>query len=120
MYTSTQQINVSAQQELRSRHFLSFCIAGFTYWYGVDVCQQLKVGDRLGLLPEPYNPYDPSAVAIYYMDKKIGYVPRYLNAELSQLLYFGHDIFEAIISQINFEKHPEQQVRVVIRIKNRP
>ena len=39
-------------------------------------CASLNVGDVLKLRPEPTNPYDPKAVAIYHSGRHIGYVPR--------------------------------------------
>ena len=103
----------------RSRHFIDFCIAGFTYYDGIECVQQMRVGDKLSLRLEGDNPHDPDAVAIFYMDRMIGYVPRNLNMVISQLLYFGHDIFDVIIAQIDLTKHPEHQVRVIIRVAER-
>jgi len=100
-----------------SRNYLDFCVAGFTYWEGVFVAQKLKVGDKLDLRPED-NPYDPNAVALYYQDAKIGYVPRRCNAQLSQLLFYGINAFEAFITQVDLEQSPERQVRVVILVKD--
>jgi len=104
-----------------TKHFLNFCIAGFTYGDGIDVIDELKVGSKLELRREEDNLHDPNAVAIFYADTWIGYVPSSLNAQLSQLLYFDHDIFETVITQIDLEQHPERQVRVLVRFKdNRP
>ncbi|MCL2825875.1 MAG: HIRAN domain-containing protein [Eggerthellaceae bacterium] len=104
--------------EKHTRHFLDFHIAGFAYWDGIELIQQLKVGDSLDLVYEDENPFDPHAVALYREGKKIGYVPQANNAQLFQLLYFGHDIFEATISQIDLEAHPERQLRAVVRLKD--
>jgi len=104
--------------EMISRHFLDFHIAGFNYWDGLEFVQELKAGDKLELKAEEENPFDPRAVALCLRGKKIGYVPREYNGTLSQMLHFGHDIFEASISQIDLEKHPERQIRVVIRLKD--
>ncbi|MGI6105427.1 MAG: HIRAN domain-containing protein [Raoultibacter sp.] len=99
-----------------SRHITDFNIAGFTYWDGIDVIDKLAVGTILKLELDDANPYDPRAVALTYKNKKIGYVPRTHNLEISQALYYGHDVFEAIITQFIPEAHPERQVRVMVRI----
>ena len=99
-----------------SRHVADFNIAGFTYWDGIDVINDLTVGTQLELKLDSKNPYDPRAVAIVYKKKKIGYVPRTHNLEISQALYYGHDVFEAIITQFIPEAHPERQVRVLVRL----
>jgi len=102
----------------QSKYFMDFCVAGFTYWDGIFVVQKIKVGDKVELQPEPENPFDPNAVALYYQGSKIGFIPRRCNAQISQLLNFGQSPFEAFISQIDPEEHPERQVRIVIRVKD--
>lgn len=102
-----------------SRHFADFHIAGFTYWDGLDVIGDLKPGTELSLRGEPENPYDGEAVAIYYGERKIGYIPKDRNSEISKFLYFGYgDFFETRISQADTEQHPERQFRVVVKIRD--
>lgn len=104
----------------RSRLFLSFAVAGFQRYDGALVFNQLSVGSGLSLVPELDNPYDPCAMALYFDEAMIGYVPRDLNEELSQLFYFGHgDVFEARVLQVNPEKEPWKQVRVGIYVKDK-
>ena len=57
------------------RVLLSFHIAGFQYADGALVLGDLKAGDKLTLCAERDNPHDPEAVAIYYGNTKLGYVP---------------------------------------------
>ena len=103
---------------MNDRHFANFHIAGFTYYYGADVFEALKIGTPLSLKAEPENPYDPEAVAIYYQEEKIGFVPRRENELLRKFLNLGYaDMFEVKIIQISPDTHPERQVRVVVRIK---
>jgi len=101
----------------RSKHLLSCYIAGFTYYDGLDVINELEIGTHLILKAEPNNPYDPEAIVIYYCYKKIGYIPRTMTSILSELLYFGYeDILTAQISAVDLEAHPERQVRIVVKI----
>jgi hypothetical protein len=103
----------------RSRNFLDCHIAGFTYYDGIDVIGQLKLGTPVTLKSEPENPHDPYAVAIYFEGTKLGYVPQAKNSVISQLLYFGHDaIVDAKINSYNPEANPENQFRIVIKIKD--
>jgi len=105
---------------MNDRHFSDFHIAGFTYYDGVDVFNDLKIGTKLFLKKEPKNPYDPKAVAVYYQKTKLGYVPQAQNEVLSKLLNLGYpDMFEVKINQISPDSHPERQVRVVVRFKKR-
>jgi hypothetical protein len=103
----------------RSRHFLDCHIAGFTFADGLDVIDELKLGTEVAIVGEPDNPHDPDAVAIYYGDSRIGYIPRNHNADISALLYFGYgNIFETKISSVFPDNPPEQQFRVTVKIKD--
>lgn len=101
----------------RSRLYASFNIAGFQYWDGALALEKLHAGKKLKLVPEPENPYDPNAVALYCKGFKLGFVPREQNAELAQLLYFGHNhVFEARVQQVAPDCKPWEQVRVGIYV----
>ena len=103
-----------------TRSLESFHIAGFSHHEGFKVFSELKVGTKVELRHEPDNPYDPEAVAIYYGETKIGYVPREHNSEFFTYLYFGHeDLFEAFICMVNDDAHPERQLRVVVTISDK-
>ncbi|MDO4813527.1 MAG: HIRAN domain-containing protein [Gemella sp.] len=102
-----------------SRHLLDFHIAGFAYYDGLDVIDELVLGANVDLVVEPSNPYDPEAIAIYYKKHKLGYFPKDKNSLISKFLYFGHqDVFEAKIQYASKEQHPERQFRVVVKIKD--
>ena len=90
-----------------SRVLLSFHIAGFQYADGALVLGDLKVGDKLTLCAERDNPHDPEAVAIYYGNTKLGYVPGNEVGPLSLMMYYGHeDVFEARVQQVAPERSP--------------
>ena len=102
-----------------TRTLADFHIAGFSYHEGFNVFCELKVGTKVELRHEPGNPYDPEAVAIYYGENMIGYVPRDKNNEFYTYLYFGHgDLFETFISTVDDDAHPERRLRVVVRISD--
>jgi len=103
---------------MNDRHFATFHIAGFTYYSGVEVFEHLRIGAELFFKAEPDNRFDPNAVAIYYENEKLGYVPSAENEMLRKFLNLGYtDLFEIKISQVSPEAHPEKQIRVVVRIR---
>jgi hypothetical protein len=105
---------------MNNRHLNHFYIAGFTYYDGVDVFQELTIGTKLTLKAEPENKFDNYAVALYFKEAKLGFVPKGMNKEIFKLLEMGYDeIFEAKINQITPDEHPEQQVGVIIKIINK-
>ena len=101
-----------------TRNVTSFCIAGFKHHEGAFVLGKLKVGKKLELVPEFDNPYDPCAMAIYRKGVKLGYVPKDENYMLSLLSFYGHDVFECRVMQVNPEADPWNQVRVGIYVKD--
>ena len=104
----------------RSRNILECHIAGFTYYDGLDVIENLKLGTPVTLKSELDNPYDPNAVAVYYEDTKLGFIPRAKNHTISQLLYLGYDdLFEVKINCCHPEENPENQFRIVVKIKDK-
>lgn len=80
---------------------------------------ELKPGAKLQLERDIHNPFDPYAVAIYYENTKLGYIPKSQNEDISIFLDMGHsDIFDVRVQSVSPDNHPESQVRVAIFIKN--
>ncbi|MEG1644065.1 MAG: HIRAN domain-containing protein [Bacteroidales bacterium] len=101
-------------------HFSNFNLAGFTYWEGAVVFCQLKVGSLLRFERELDNRYDPKAIAIYFNKYKLGYIPRSCNEEIAKLCEQGYSrIFDVRINRISADMSPEDQIGVVVHIKNK-
>lgn len=102
---------------MKRRHFINFDIAGFSYWDGALVFNELKIGTELRLEREEKNQYDPKAVAVYYGDNKLGYVPRISNDAISKLCEAGYsDIFDVRINRVSPEESPEDQIGVIVSL----
>ena len=99
-------------------HLDNFHIAGFGYWDGCEAFEHLKIGTELTLERETENQFDPYAVAIYYKDFKLGYIPRGSNHDISKYLDMGYeDIYKVRITRISPDAHPENQVEVIVYLK---
>ncbi len=100
------------------KHFLHCNIAGFTYCDGCIVFGELEIGSELKLVREAENKHDPDAVAVYYNDVQLGFIPSSENETISKLLDMGYeDIFEVRVSRLCKEAHPESQVFVNVYLK---
>lgn len=53
---------------------------------------RLKRGSKVSLVPEPENPHDPNAIAVYVDDVHIGYIPAVDCTEVHQLLSGEHTV----------------------------
>jgi hypothetical protein len=63
----------------KKRHYINFDIAGFSYWEECLVFNELKIGTELTFMREEDNKFDSYAVAIYYGESKLGFIPRNTN-----------------------------------------
>ncbi|MFP5411104.1 MAG: HIRAN domain-containing protein [Gammaproteobacteria bacterium] len=88
-------------------------LAGFQYHAGKTVWAQLKVGDALTLVREPYNPYDAKAVRVDWQGRKLGYVPRRENADVARLMDHGQRL-SARITRLAEVRDPWSRVRFEI------
>jgi hypothetical protein len=101
---------------MKRKYFSHFNIAGFTYYEGAIVFEELQIGTILELKSEPDNKFDDNAVAIYYKEHKLGFVPRNNNQAIRSILDCGFNIFEARIQVKRREEYPERQISVIIYV----
>lgn len=102
---------------MKKEHLANFHIAGFTYYEGAFVFRKLKMGKKLILKLDEENKYDPRAVAIYYKESKIGFVPRHDNRIFYKLMKVGlSEHIQVRIQQIDASANPEEQIRLVAHL----
>jgi len=98
-------------------HLAHFSIAGLTYYDVTECFSKLKIGTKLSLQLEETNKYDPRAVAIYYKNHKLGFVPRSENRIIYKLLKVQlNEQLTCRIQKIDATQHPEHQIQVVIHL----
>lgn len=98
-------------------HLFHCNVSGFTYYDGADVFKELEIGTDLTLVREDDNAYDPNAIALYYKDHKIGFIPRDYNEKIVDFVDMGYtNIFRVTINRINPNAHPENQLGIIVRL----
>lgn len=85
-------------------------IAGFQYYDGDEVFAELWVDTPLLLQRELSNKYDRNAVAIYYKQFKLGFVPKAENTAVAQMLDRG-EYLSARVVELTMNKNPWERVR---------
>lgn len=85
-------------------------VAGFQFHRGDAVWPSMAVGAPLELVREPNNSHDRDAVAVYFQEDKLGYVPRGENSAVAQMLDRGERL-SAAISRLTIDEDPWQRVR---------
>lgn len=64
-------------------------LAGFRHYDAAEVWREIKAGDRLELVREPDNPYDPGAIRVTWRGHMLGYVPQRDNAAVARQMDRG-------------------------------
>ena len=106
------------ERENKRGQLANFQLGGFRHWGGWEAFENLKIGTKLQFEREADNKFDPYAVAIYYNDLKLGFIPRGENHDISKFLDMGWgDMYEARIQRLTPDAHPEEQVEVIVYVK---
>ena len=87
----------------------------------LDRINNLQSGERLLVMPDPCNAYDPNAVAVRTSDTKgrlmIGYVPRYFARDVLRVLKkCNPSVIEITVERVNSDA-PMQQ-RLLCRVRS--
>ncbi len=88
-------------------------VAGFQYYRGDVIWPRLRVGEQLSLIRESFNAHDLDAVAVYFRNDKLGFVPQSENRTIAQMLDRGERL-EATISRVVNDGDPWERVRMSI------
>jgi len=88
-------------------------IAGFQFHHGEAIWSDLHVGEEVSLIRESFNRHDRDAVAVYFGNDKLGYVPRAENSAIAQMLDRGERL-EARITELVDDSDPWNRVRFSI------
>ena len=92
---------------------LATTIAGFQYHGGEKILSSLREGQPLRLVREPTNRFDTRAIAVYWRERKLGYIPRADNPILCNLMDDGYRL-KAEIAWTCSEAAPWEKVGVLV------
>ena len=88
-------------------------LAGFRYYAGESLWQEMREGDRLALVREADNPHDANAVRIEWRGQKLGYLPRAENRAVAAAMDGGEPV-DARIARLRQHKNPWQRVLIEV------
>jgi len=94
----------------------SSLLAGFQYYQGRQLWDEIRIGDALVLIREPDNPHDGNAVRVEWRGNKLGYVPRRENRALAIHMDRGGGI-EARVSKLREHRNPWQRMEFEVLVK---
>ena len=91
-------------------------LAGFQYYQGRQLWEEMKVGDPLTLVREPGNPHDGNAVRVEWRGRKLGYVPRRENQSVARHMDRGGNV-EARVSKLTQHRNPWQRIEFEVFVR---
>lgn len=91
-------------------------LAGFQFYQGKQLWEDMKVGDALVLVREPDNPHDANAVRVEWQGRRLGYVPRRENAAVARHMDRGGKV-EARISRLREHRNPWQRIEFEVFVR---
>lgn len=92
-------------------------VAGFRYYRGEKVWQFIHSNDPVTLKREPRNPYDCKAVALYWRNEKLGYIPKIDNSVIANLLDQGAPL-NASITKKSSSPNPCERLEIRVEIRS--
>lgn len=90
-------------------------LAGFQYYDGKVLWDNMRIGDTLSLVREPQNPHDGNAVRVEWKGQPLGYVPRRNNSDVARQMDRGAPV-QARIVNLKEARNPWQRVEFEIFI----
>ena len=90
-------------------------LAGFQYYAGEDLWQQMKEGDRLRLVREADNEHDAKAVRVEWRGTKLGYLPRAENGAVAAAMDRGARV-EGRIARLYVHRNPWRRLRIEVYV----
>jgi hypothetical protein len=106
------------QKRKNSSLLLRFKVAGFQFYKGEKLMDTMQAGQALTIHREPENPHDRHAIAIYYRNEKIGFVPRSKNEVLSRLIDLDSSRISAEIIEVRSADNPWDAVAAAIYLNS--
>lgn len=84
-------------------------LAGFQFYDGKALWDEMKAGDALTLVRERDNAHDANAVRIEWNGSRLGYIPRRENADVARQMDRGAPV-KARIVKLTEARNPWQRV----------
>ena len=90
-------------------------LAGFQFYAGRELWDEMKAGDALVLVREPDNAHDAHAVRVEWRDRKLGYLPRAENRAVAAEMDRGGKV-TARIARLNRHLDPWKRIQVEVYV----
>lgn len=107
-------LSVTEIEAKQKAYLLQSFVAGFRFHKGMELLPLLRQGDLLQLKREANNEHDEFAVALYWQQEMIGYLPAASNEIIARLLDAEALPLIGTITHLNKEAKPWENVAVAV------
>lgn len=90
-------------------------LAGFQFYAGRELWDEMRAGDALVLVREPGNAHDARAVRVEWRGRKLGYLPRAENRAVAAEMDRGGKV-EARIAKLSRHRDPWKRIQVEVYV----
>ncbi|HMV18882.1 MAG TPA: HIRAN domain-containing protein [Zoogloea sp.] len=91
-------------------------LAGFQYYSGKILWDEMREGDPLVLVREPDNRHDTAAIRVEWRGVQLGHLPRAENAALAAEMDRGVKV-EGRIGRLTKDPNPWKRLRVEVYVR---
>lgn len=112
--TGLGSLSYAQVQSYRKIYLFQSFVAGFRFHKGMELLQRMSKNDPLEMRREPDNEHDRFAVALYWQQEKIGYLPAADNEMMARLLDAEALPLLAFITHINREVQPWENLAIAV------
>ena len=88
-------------------------IAGYQYYSGEKIEHLFSSDAEVNLVREPFNPFDANAIAVYFKERKIGFIPMSDNKILTNMIDQQIPL-RAKIKNVNPQKPKWERVEISV------
>ena len=92
-------------------------VAGYQFHAGPEVEHLMQPGHEVQLVRQPKHEQDPRAIALYWRNRQIGYIPCRHNRVLANMLDEEVPLY-AEIAKVNLENEMWKRIQIGILIHN--
>jgi hypothetical protein len=89
-------------------------VAGIAYYQLKNIYHHLTPGVKLTLRREQHNKHDKMAVAVYYRNFKVGYLPCVQNTEIAKNLDNGRAFEVEVFTSVKDKYLPTEELYIAI------
>lgn len=112
---ATKRLFASQKPQINTTLLQESPIAGFKHHRAPAIWSFIHEGTELRLFREHLNPHDKNAIAIYFKNDMLGYVPKRENTTLAQLMDRGIQV-KAQITRLLETDNPWRKVRFQVEL----